>query len=131
MTELSNKTPEEINSYLKKYASILESIKDKAQISAIAIVLEVCVNYLNTKYAGFNSVIKAWAVFVIRKLYKNKLVITKYDIKTDEDIYKTIDEFIDYYVQGHQEAIKDIELFASEFDRDYNFVHEFINKAVI
>jgi hypothetical protein len=85
-----------------------------------AIMLDVAIKYLQENHKDLNSDWKAWSVIVLKKQFKK--------IRTEEDIKKTINNFIEYYQNEYQNFIDDLGMFASEYDRDLGFVSRFLHK---
>ena len=120
MIDLTNKTVDEINALIQKYASALELLRPADQ-PYMAYIIHVACNYIELKYKDLNKDWKAWAVVVLKNLYKK--------INNDDDIRKFIDEFIGYYALEYQKYINDL-VWHNEFDRDWGFVHGFMHKKI-
>jgi hypothetical protein len=122
MTDLTNRSAQEANELVQKYTLLLEYSGVRTVIDAqlFAIMLDVAIKYLQENHKDLNSDWKAWSVIVLKKQFKK--------IRTEEDIKKTIDNFIEYYQNEYQNFIDDLGMFASEYDRDLGFVSRFLHK---
>ena len=118
MIDLTNKTTDELNALIQKYASILETIKPKDQ-PYLAVVIDVAYRYLTEKYPNLSPDWKAWNVVAL------KLQLDK--IRYESDIANMIDDFIEYYTKGHQNHVSN-SVAVSEYDRDFAFVHSYTHK---
>lgn len=128
MIDLKNKTVDDINTLIAKYSTVLEFIENRKRIVEYVVIFDISVNYIKNKYADINLNIKAWAVYVIKKILSNDELPLKYQLKNDNDIYKIIDEFVVFYNSGHSDYLETIDSYVSEFDRDLPFINEFIFK---
>lgn len=124
MIDLTNKSVEDVNLLIQKYAAVLEVSKVKtindAQI--LVIVIDEGVKYVNDKYNEISTDLKTWCILVL----KHK--ISK--IKTDTDVKKIIDKFIQYWNTEYQNYCNDLGMSASDFDRDYGFIQTFMHKKI-
>jgi hypothetical protein len=119
MIDLTNKTVDEINGLIQKYASVLELLKPQDQ-PYFAYIMDIAVNYIETNYKDLNSDWKAWSTFVLRKLYDK--------IKTESDIKKIIDDFVEYWRKEYEEYCNNLGMHATEYDRDRGFVYNYMEK---
>jgi len=120
MVDLTNKTIDEINALIQKYASALELLKPQYQ-PYMAYIIHAAYTHLETQYKDLNKDWKSWTIVVLKNLY--------HKINNDTDIQKTIDEFVVYYKSEYDKYIKDL-IWHNEIDRDWGFVHAFINKKI-
>lgn len=122
MIDISDKTEEELNALIQKYASVLQLVKDKRQVAHFAVILDYATTYMNENHQDLSGYWKTWVIVVIRNLYKS--------IDSKEDINKIIDEFIEYYKTHYQSFLDDMILknieSVSEFDMDSLFVFPYI-----
>jgi hypothetical protein len=118
MIDLTNKTVDEINALIVKYAKALEVFRPEAQ-PYLAYLIGVSVDYLNEKYKDLDKDWKTWSVVVIKRHFDH--------IKTDADIKKIIDDFIEYYHAEHKKYCENI-ISATEWDRDCGFVNQYMSK---
>jgi len=122
MIDLTNRTTEEVNALIQKYAPVLELYnKKQADIPYLAVILEVGVNYLKTNYAPITIEWKTWMMVILKDLYFKKA------LQSEADIPKSINDFILFHNQNYENYVKEI-VSVSEFDRDKEFVHRYINK---
>lgn len=123
MIDLTNKSIEEVNLLIQKYATVLEVSKVKTINSAqiLVIVIDEAVNYINDKYKELNADLKTWCILVLKHNLDK--------IKTDVDVKKYIDEFIEHWKTKHQSFCDNIVISASNFDRDFLFFKLFLNKT--
>jgi hypothetical protein len=120
MIDLTNKTVEEVNILIQKYASLLEVIEQKQYIPQFAVTFDIAVNYVNRQYNDANSSWKAWAIVVIKKLFDK--------INNESDIYRIIDEFYVYInSEAFQSYLNSIVMFVDDYARESNCVSMFIN----
>ena len=97
MTDLINRVDEwvktDINSLqeiVNKYADILKEVKQEKNIPYIAVIINVCVEFLNQTHPDLDADWNAWSVLLIKKMFEeNKL-------EKEADIQPTIDEFLEY-----------------------------------
>lgn len=126
MTDLTNKVDEliktnidSIQATVNKFATILQGTLPEKEIPYLAYIIDICVNHINDIHKDLSKDWKAWAVLIVRNLYfKNK-------IKTEEDVLKTIDEFIGFWKSDYKEYCEDI-IAVSEYDKDRGFVYKFL-----
>jgi hypothetical protein len=119
MIDISNKTIDELNVLITKYASALEQIpkNERDAIPYLAVVFDIAVPYIKEKYPDLDSHPKAWATYVLKLLL--------HYLKNDADIKRVIDEFFVYYKNEYPNYGTDIVLSASQYDRDHNFVYNY------
>lgn len=119
MIDISNKTVDELNAIITKYVSALEQIptNERDAIPYLAVVFDIAVPYIREKYPELNKDIKAWAIYVLKLLLRY--------LKNEADIKRVVDEFIAYYQAEYANYGKDIELSASQYDRDHKFVYTY------
>jgi hypothetical protein len=124
MTDLTNRNIEEANILFEKYKPVLEvsNIRNIEDAKILAIVYDVSVKHIKENHNQLNIDWKAWCMVVVNKLF----LIKKF--KTEEQIIKTIDAFVEYWKNEYQSYCNDLAMFASEYDRDNGFVFRYILK---
>jgi len=125
MTDLTNKSIEEVNILIQKYAQLLDVSDAKKQddIPVLAIIFEIGINYINTNHKDLPKDWKAWSMVVVKNwYYKGK-------IRTNEDIQKTIDKFIDFWKSEYKKYCEDI-ISASDYYKDKGFTYKFIKTEI-
>ena len=121
MIDLTNKTVDEINGYIQKYASVLELIKSQEQ-PYMAYIIDVAVNYIKDKHNDLTIDWKSWCTLLIKEQYFNK------KLKSEKDIKEIIDDFIVYWIKEYDEYCNNLGMYSSEYDRDRGFVYEYMWK---
>jgi hypothetical protein len=115
MIDLTNRSVDEINALIQKYASVLELIKPQYQ-PFMAVILDIAIPYVKENYPDLPLDWKSWSIVVLKhKYFKGK-------VHKETDIPKIITEFIQQYKDNYAEYIQQLGISASEFDRDYGFV---------
>lgn len=116
---LIEKSVEEVNILIKKYRSVLEvsDLSSNDEVQLLAIVIDVVVNYLNEKYNDLTPELKTWCVLVLKNKFNT--------FKVEDEVKKMIDNFIVYWNNEYQKYCNGLEMFTSEFDRDYGFIRLF------
>lgn len=122
MIDLTNRTAKEVNEFIQIYAPLLEYVKHKEDIPFLAIIFDISIKYIKEKHSNLNVDWKSWSVFIAKKQYSNK------KIKSEEDVKKSIDDFIDYWKKEYKEYCNNLGIYATEYDRDRGFVHEYLLK---
>jgi hypothetical protein len=120
MIDLTNKN---IDLLVQKYTPVLELIVGhKQQLPYLVVVFEIAVTHIKEKHNELTVDWKAWAVFVIKKLFLNK------KITNEREVTETIDEFILYWKENYKSYCDNLAMFASEYDRDRGFVYGYLSK---
>ena len=115
MIDLTNKTVDEINVLIQKYASVLELLKPQYQ-PHMAFIIDIGFKYIQENHRDLPNDWKSWSIVVLKnKYFKGK-------IHEESDISKMIAEFIQHYKDNYAEYIQQLGMSASEFDKDYGFV---------
>jgi hypothetical protein len=128
MTDLINRVNslhvDVVNTLLKKYQPVLEEIKFKSQedIPYMAYVLNLTVNYVNQKHKEETSDWKTWCGVLIKRLFEREIV------KTKEDIFKHIDQFLEYKKKEYKKYVENIALYSDEYHRDNPFIEQYIKQ---
>jgi len=126
MTDLTNRRAEEVNALIQKYATLLEvtDAKKREDLPILAIIFDVGINYIKTTYNDLSRDWKAWSMFVVKHKYNNG------KIKTEEEVRKTIDDFIAFWKAEHKNYCNDI-ISTTEYDRDREFIFRFLLKKSV
>ena len=118
MIDITNKSVEEINSYIQTYSHILEVVKYKEKIPYLAVIIDMAVKHIANCYNNLTSDWKAWSVYVVEELC---------DIINNEiDVKNIINEFNEYYQKEYQKFLDNIAMSVSDYDRDWAFIHTFM-----
>jgi hypothetical protein len=128
MTDLINRIDklikediESVQAIINKFSTVLQDTRPEKEIPYLAIIINICVNYINANHKDLSPDIKAWSVIIVRHQY------LKGKIKNDTDILKTIDDFVAFWKTNYKKYCKDI-IAVTEYGRDRGFVHDFILK---
>lgn len=121
MIDLTNKTIDEINGLIQKYAPLLELTKNKKEISYLAYVLDVAIKYIEANHKEKHKDQKAWAATIVRWQYLDGY------IKKESDIIETIDEFFQY-VNDEFQAYAGNMVAVSPHDLETGFAFQFVLK---
>jgi hypothetical protein len=122
MIDLTNKTTEEVNALIQKYVDVLRFIKPQKEIPYLAVVLDVGIAHVKENFKDLQLDWKAWSIVYL----KNKYLDGK--LKKEQDIPALINGFVNHYKDNYQEFINNLGMFSSDFDRDYGFVCQYLNK---
>ena len=115
-------TSENVDVPEKKYGTILEGINDVKIRQNLANIYNVSVEQVNEKYDHICIELKAWSIIIVRDCYfSNK-------IKNSEDVTNILDGFFEYVKENYDKYLSTISVFSSDYDRDKEFVYEYINK---
>jgi hypothetical protein len=124
MIDLTSKSADEINLLIQKYTPVLELVKETGHIPYLAFIFELGINYIKGKYNDLETNWKQWSIVCLKDLQINGV------LKNEEDVFKCIDDFIEYYKIHYQQYVDEIALFSNEYDRDHIFVQAFINRKI-
>lgn len=125
MIDLTNRTTEEVNGLIQKYTSLLEvaDLKKQDDVPILAIIFDVGISYIKTTHNNLSKDLKGWIMIALKhKYYDGK-------IKTEEDIRKIIDDFIDFWKAEYKKYCNDI-VSASDYDRDNGFLFKYLLKKI-
>jgi hypothetical protein len=122
MTDLTNRTVEEVNQLIQKYAPVLElsHAKSKEEIPILAIIYDISVKYIKDWHNNLTVDWKSWCVLVIKEQFHNK------KIQSEADIVQTINDFIKYWSENYKTYCNNLGMYASEYDRDRGFVYKYL-----
>lgn len=121
MTDLTNRSVQEVNELIQKYAPLLEvsNVKTVPDAQIMAIVIDIAIKHIEEKHKNIKKDLKAWSVVALKQNLKK--------LKTDNDVKKIIDEFIEYYnneFEKYRATMCDYPL----IDLECHFVHTFTHK---
>jgi hypothetical protein len=114
----------QLNALVDKYMLALNELTtyEKTLAPFVAFVIDTGFNYINENHNDLDADWKTWSIVYLKILFfKNK-------IKDINEIPKLIDDFINHHKEQYQSYKDSIEFFASNFDRDYQFVSRYINR---
>lgn len=115
MIDLINKSVDEINALIQKYASVLELIKPQYQ-PHMAVIIDWGISHINNMHNNLSVEWKAWTmVYLKRKFFKN-------EIHNESDVIASIDVFIKYYHDNYVNYIHQLGMIGDDFDKNYSFV---------
>ena len=117
---INNRTIDEVNLLIQKYAGVLELIKQQEEIPYLAIVIDVGIKYIKEKHNNLNIDWKAWTIVYLKHKYLNG------QIKKEEDILNLIENFLKNYHNNYNKYIDSLGIYSNDFDRDYTFVCKYI-----
>ena len=112
-----------VQQIVNKYADVLQGTLPEKNIPYIAVIIDICVQYLNGSHGASNADWKSWSALLITKLFEAD------KLKKESDIIKIIDEFIDYKEENYEDYCKNI-ISASDYDRDRGFMFGFYLKKI-
>ena len=128
MTDLINRVNEleqsVINALVKKYEPALREVKFKSleDVPYLAYVINLTVNYINTKHKEEEKDWKAWCAVLTKVLFEKEL------IKTQDDVFKHIDGFFEYKKSEYEKYVSNIGLYSDEYYRDRPFINQYIKQ---
>jgi hypothetical protein len=122
MIDLTNKTPEELNTLIQKYLSVLQEVKAKPeQYVQLAYIINIAVQYFAIHHMDLPNEWKTWCTLALKELcLKNK-------INSEIDITDIIEDFVNNYNLNF-ESYCSFMISASEYDQQRGFVHTYILK---
>ncbi len=112
---------DDIGVLLKKYENAYYEKFSLKSINEQAIILDICYNYINLNHKDLDPTLKAWCVFIIRKLYDVDYITGEMEIN------KNVEDFITYHNTHHKQYLENVEIFGSEYDRDIVFINTYLN----
>jgi len=126
MTDLINRvhnlTSETAQALIIKYQDALKEIfkRDDQKVIYVAYIINVAYNYLEEKHKDETADWKSWCVLLIKKLFDKEILVEK------EDIFKHIDQFLEYKKSEYDKYVSNIAMYSDEFYRDSPFVDKYI-----
>lgn len=121
MIDLTNKSVDEINSFIQRYAHALEIIPPAEQ-PVMAYIINVGMIHLTNVHSEINGEVKACAIVVLRKLQNI--------LNEDDDIRNMIDDFIEFYNDKFKSFVHELYPQSSADGMIYEFMLRFINKKL-
>jgi hypothetical protein len=122
MTDLTSKTPEELNTLIQKYLPVLQQIKVSPVLyQQLAYIFDVATKYILEKHNELTPEWKTWTMFVLKELF------TKSKIRSDLDVTNIIEDFVNEYNLNY-ESYCSYMVSASDYDQQRGFVHSYILK---
>jgi hypothetical protein len=118
INEIQSTSEKDMEELYKKYEPLFEFITDKKQIPYLVVVIDWGIKYIKENYNDLDIDWKVWSIVFLK--HKYNLLSKK------EDIYKFIDDFIKHYKEKYESYIKNLGIYASDFDKDYGFVCNYI-----
>jgi len=119
MIDLINENTDEL---LQNYSNILELIPNKKNHSNLAIIFDNGIKYIKKHYGDLDIDWKTWSLLYLKYKYFNN------EIKKESDIYKLINDFINYYKENYNNYINDIVVFSDDFDKNLEFLYKYMRK---
>lgn len=126
MTDLTNRTAEEVHGFVQIYKPLLEiaGIRKIEDIQILAIIFDVSINYIKKNHNELSIDWKAWCVIVVKKIHERK------KFKYEENIITTIDDFITYWRTNYDDYCNNLAMSASEFDKDLGFIYKYTHEKI-
>jgi hypothetical protein len=122
MTDLTSKTPEELNTLIQRYLPVLQQTKvSQVLYPQLAYIFDVATKHIAENYNDLSPEWKTWAMFTLKELF------TKSKIHNDLDVTSTIDDFVNNYNLNF-ESYCSFMVSASEYDQQRGFVHTYTLK---
>lgn len=126
MTDLTNKVEnllsETAQALIIKYQDALKEVfkKDDPKVIYVAYIINVAYNYLEEKYKDETADWKSWCVVMIKRLFDREKLVEK------DDIFKHIDQFVEYKKSEYDKYVSNIALYSDEYYRDSPFIDKYI-----
>ena len=121
ISNITEITPEKLQEIYIKFAPTLEIYsKLNSHIPYLAVLFKIGTKHLIENHSELNSDWKTWAMVVLKYKYFDD------NIKSGDDIIKTIDDFVIYWKANYKTYCDDIAIFSNEQDRDSGFVNSYI-----
>ena len=126
MTDLTNRTAEEVHKLIETYKPLLEiaGIRKIEEAQILAIIFDLSIKYVKNNYNDLSVDWKSWSVIVVKKIHESK------KFKYEEKIITTIDDFITHWKTNYNDYCDNLAMFASEFDRDLGFIYKYVYKEI-
>jgi len=107
-----------VQEIVNKYTSILEGTLPEKNIPYLAVIIDICVLYLNGSHGETNQDWKSWSTLLIKKLFETG------KLKKESDIPNIVDEFLDFKEKNYQNYCDDI-ISVSDYEKDRGFMYRF------
>lgn len=127
MTDLTNKidnlNSDVINKLFKKYETIIELLdtKDQKKITYLLYIINLGVNYIQTKHKDEDIYWKSWTIVLLVRLFNQEKLSFK------DDIFKHIDNFLKYKKSEYKKYLNKISIYSDKYFRDSPFIDNYIN----
>jgi hypothetical protein len=121
MIDLTNKSTDEINSYIQKYTHALEMLPPLEQ-PIMAYIINVAMNHIQEKHSNVNGEVKACSIVILKKLQNI--------LNNDDDIKKSLDDFFEYFNNEFKSFAYELYPGVSADAMIYEFMYWFINKKI-
>jgi len=121
MIDLTNRTIEEVNGLIQKYASVLELVKPPQQQPYLAVIIDVGIKHVKENHQDLPLDWKIWSIIFTKNKYLNN------KLGKESEIPEIIDDFIKHYKDNYKEYIDSLGMYASDFDRDYGFIFKYMS----
>ena len=108
---------------VNKYSDVLQNILPEKNVPYVAVIVDICVTYLQGSHGASNADWKSWSVLLIKKLFEAD------KLEKEEDIPTIIDEFLDYQADEYEKYCKDI-IAVNDYERDRGFFYKFYHKKI-
>ena len=125
MIDLSNKTIDEVNELIQKYASALELVKPNREIPYLAVIIDVGIKYIKEKHNDLTTDWKAMLIVLLKLLY------LKNSINNEANIPTEIENFMTYYNSKYNNYIENLIDYSNDYDKNYKFILNYINKSLL
>lgn len=125
-----NKDKDHLNNLFQKYASLMQHIKFndvKADNSIILSILDYSIQYAS-KIINIDIHVKLLSMLVILNELGKPIDFLTQKYTSSAVVEKEITDFLSYYDDNYSKYVNKIDLFSDEFDRDYPFILDYINK---
>jgi len=112
-----------VQAVVNKYSDLLQKVLPEKNVPYVAVIIDICVDYLNGSHGATDADWKSWAVVVIKKLFEKNV------LEKEADITEVIDEFLEFKGNEYEDYCKD-RFSVNDFERDRVFVYRFIDKKI-
>ena len=129
MTDLTNRVKELkieiVQALYQKYGVVLQEIseKDDPKLPFYAYIINLAYNYLVEKHKDESPTWKAWCVVVVKRLFDHE------KLKSKEDIFQHIDQFLKYKKSEYEKYVSNIALYSDEYYRDSPFIDKYVKAS--
>lgn len=114
---------EELNDIMKKFEDLTKKVKDKSKTPYLSVIYEITVNHIQDYFKNIDINWKQWSIILVKEKYLGD------EIKTEGELLKTIDAFIEYVNKNYESYLKtNGNEFEDKFDLDRHFVNKFLSK---
>jgi len=99
------------------------SKNDDPKLPLYAYIINLAYNYLEEKHKEETPSWKAWSVVAIKRLFDLEKLESK------EDVFKHIDEFLEYKKSEYEKYVSNIALYSDEYYRDSPFIDKYVKAS--